>query len=138
MGVEAVWALLKPKVAPKNSGIKFIAVCSYYYSGQNGSNKESLYDHMAETYNFLKAKYKQIHYILIAGTNRLKLEPITSLYRDLKQVANIPTRLNPPAALDTIITSLSHLYQDPITKPPIQSDVINGKPSDHLVVLFIP
>ena len=102
------------------------------------NSKEALYDHIAESYNFLKAKYKQIHFLLIADSNRLNLQPILNLSHDLNQVVKIATRLNPPATLDTIITSMAHLYQEPITKPPIQSDMINGKPSDHLVVLFQP
>ena len=51
----------------------------------------------------------------------------------------MPTRLNPPAILDTIITSLSKFYEAPVTKPPIMSDNSDkGKPSDHLIVLWKP
>ena len=138
VGVEAVWALLKPKVKFHVKNINYIAVCSYYFSGQNPESKDLLYDHMAEAYNFLKSKYKNIHFLLIADSNRLDLKPITSLGHNLVQVVKVPTRLNPSATLDTIITSLSKYYEDPFTKPPIQSDLISGKPSDHLVVLFQP
>ena len=78
-------------------------------SGQHPETKEPLFDHMAETLNFLKAKYKNIQFILIADTNRLNLDPIINLCEDLKQVVKVPTRLNPPATLDTIITLMSHL-----------------------------
>ena len=40
LGVEAVWALLKPKIRRKNSKVNFIAVCSYYYAGPNSCSKD--------------------------------------------------------------------------------------------------
>ena len=48
------------------------------------------------------------------------------------------TRLNPPAILDPIITTLGKWYQSPVTKPPINPNKNGGKPSDHLVVLMFP
>ena len=77
---------------------------------------------------------------MIAGdTNRLNLSPITSLSPNLKQVVKVHTRLNPPATLDPIITTLSKWYQSPVTKPPINPNRNSGgKPSDHLVVLMCP
>ena len=93
---------------------------------------------MAESVNYLKAKYSNIHLLLIADSNRLNLDPIIGLLPQLSQVVTVPTRLNPPATLDTIITTLSKYYKEPYTKPPIASDKSNGKPSDHLVVLYEP
>ena len=75
---------------------------------------------------------------MLGDSNRLDLQPIISLSRDLKQVVDVFTRLNPPSTLDTIITSLSKFYTKPITKPPIDSDKPGGKPSDHLIVLYQP
>ena len=76
---------------------------------------------------------------MIAGdTNRLNLSPITNLSPALKQEVKVFTRLNPPAILDPIITTLGRWYQAPVTKPPVNPDTESGKPSDHLIVLMSP
>ena len=50
-----------------------------------------------------------------------------------------PTRLNPPAILDKIITSLNTHYQIPEIQPPLDSDPDkNGKASDHKIVVMKP
>ena len=79
---------------------------------------------------------KNIHFLLLADSNRLDLSPITSLSPDLLQVVRDPTTLNSSVTPDTIITSLSKYYNVPFTKPPINSDGAIRKPSDHLVVIF--
>ena len=77
--------------------------------------------------------------MLEADANRLNLSPILNLSPDLRQVVDVPTRLNPEGTLDPIITSLASYYKAPVTKPPIQSDINSrGVDSDHLVVLFEP
>ena len=64
--------------------------------------------------------------ICLAGnTNRLNLSPILNLSPSMKQVVSSPTRLDPPAILDPIITTLKEYYQSPVTKPPIENDVDN-------------
>ena len=100
-----------------------------------------MYDHFAESINLIKSKYGEAtHFILSADSNRLDLAPILNICSSLSQVVRVPTRLNPPATLDTIITTLSTYYNDPETKPPVSNDEDNpnGKPSDHLVVLWSP
>ena len=68
----------------------------------------------------------------------MNLTPILALSPNLKQVVKVPTRLNPDAILDPIITTMWKYYSEPVTKPPLQNDPQNGKPSDHLVVLMRP
>ena len=81
----------------------------------------------------------KLNFIIAGDTNRLNLTPILNLSPRFRQVVQVPTRLNPEAILDPIITTLSEFYQDPVTKPPIQNDKDKaGKPSDHLVVLMEP
>ena len=72
--------------------------------------------------------------------HNLKLSPILDVSSSFTQVVKVPTRLDPPAILDTIVTSLSKFYKEPITKPPLQKDPdnLNGKPSDHLIALWAP
>ena len=139
-GVEAVWALLTPKCGNNKSLIKQIAVAAIYYRGPKSTKKQELFDHIAESYNLLLAKYgNSLDFIIGGDTNRLKLSPILNLSPSLKQVVTLPTRLDPPATLDPIITTLQKYYQPPVTKPPIGNDADkNGKPSDHLVVLMLP
>ena len=58
---------------------------------------------------------------------------------NLVQFVKVPTRLNPDAILDPIITTMTRFYCDPVTKPPLSNDQDKtGKPSDHLVVLMLP
>ena len=140
VGVECVWALITPKHTTPQSKVKHIAVASIYYRGPKNTKKEELFDHVSETFHFLSAKYgANLHFVIAGDTNRLNLNPITSLSPNLKQVVKVHTRLNPPATLDPIITTLSKWYQSPVTKPPINPNRNSGgKPSDHLVVLMCP
>ena len=139
VGVEAVWALITPKSVNKRSRAKYIAIGSIYYRGPKSTKKEELFDHIAQTFHLLSAKYgSDIQFIIAGDTNRLNLTPITSLSPYLKQLVQVPTRLNPDAILDPIITTLGKWYLPPITKPPINPNEGDGKPSDHLVVLMLP
>ena len=110
IGVEAVWTLISPK---RNTcqKFKYIAVCSVYYRGPKSTKRQELFDHIAQTYHFLSAKYgSQIEYIIAGDTNRLNLSPILNLSPRLEQVVKVPTRLNPSATLDPIITTLKKYY----------------------------
>ena len=140
IGVEAVWYLLIPRNRPARTEVKYIAVCALYYSGTELTKKSDLYDHIADTYNYLSALYPSgLHLILAGDTNRLRLAPILNLSPHLVQAVKVPTRLDPPVILDPIITTLSNYYNKPVTRPTIQN-VVNkkGKPSDHLVVIMRP
>ena len=75
---------------------------------------------------------------MAGDTNRLNLSPITNLSANLKQEVKVFTRLNPPAILDPIITTLGKWYQSPVSKPPIKPNTDSGKPSDHLVIIMQP
>ena len=80
-----------------------------------------------------------LQFIIAGDTNRLNLRPILNLSPSLKQLVTTPTRLNPDAILDPVITTMQKYYLPPVTKPPIENDVNKkGKPSDHLIVLMNP
>ena len=118
-GVEAVWVLLTPKLSKPNNLVKHIAAASIYYRGPKSTKKDELFDHIAQTFTLLNAKYGQgLHFFIAGDTNRLNLSPILNLSPSLRQCVNVPTRLNPPATLDPIITTLHSFYEAPITKPP--------------------
>ena len=137
IGVECVWALLTPKHTTPQNKVKYIAVAAIYYRGPKSTKKDELFDHIAQSFHFLSAKYgSSIHFIIAGDTNRLNLSPITNLSPHLKQEVKVPTRLNPPAILDPIITTLGKWYQSPVTKPPLNPNDDSGKPSDHLIVLM--
>ena len=75
----------------------------------------------------------------MGDVNRLKLNPILNLSPELKQVVNVPTRKDPDATLDVIITNLHALYESPYTLPPLENDEnVRGAPSDHLIVIMRP
>ena len=118
----------------------YIAVASIYYRGPKSTKKDELFDHIAQSYHFLMAKYGTgLQFIIAGDTNRLNLSPILNLSPSLKQMVRTPSRLNPPAMLDPVITTMKKFYSEPITKPPLENDEDKqGKPSDHLVVLMYP
>ena len=120
IGVECVWALITPKNVSPQSKVKYIAVAAIYYRGPKSTKKDKLFKHIAETFHFLSSKYgSNIHLVIAGDTNRLNLSPIKNLSPNLKQEVKVFTRLNPPAILDPIITTLGKWYQSPVTKPPI-------------------
>ena len=76
VGVKAVWVLIRNK--SNIDQLQNIIVCSYYYAGPKTTPKNLLFDHLAESINFLSAKYGQnrLDFILSADSNRLNLDPI--------------------------------------------------------------
>ena len=111
VGVEAVWVLVTPK-KPSSNKFKYIAVCSVYYRGPKSTKKKELFDHIAESFHFLSSKYgSKIQFVIAGDTNRLNLSPILNLSPNLRQVVRVPTRLQPEAILDPIITTLEILQR---------------------------
>ena len=138
IGLEAVWALLTPKTGGQWSKVRHIVVCSYYFTDYTKRNQ--FIDHIAESIATLSSIYGDgLHFILAGDSNKLNLKPILNLSPELKQVVQVPTRKNPDAILDTIITTLSDFYLPPCTLPPLQNDeAMAGAPSDHLIVYMKP
>ena len=138
-GVEIVWAVLTPKYVNSSSDVQKIIVASVYC--KPGSRKKTLLlDHIAQVYNLYCSKYKKgLHWIICGDTNDLRLDPILALSPNMQQVVQNYTRLNPPRLLDPIITTLAKYYQVPQVLPPLDPDPdCNGKPSDHMMVVFTP
>ena len=122
IGVECVWSLITPRKSSVRSRIKYIAVAAIYYRGPKSTKKKEMFDHIAETFHFLSSKYgSQLHFIIAGDTNRLNLKPITNLSPNLHQLVKVPTRLNPDRILDPIISTLGKWYNEPVTKPQIQT-----------------
>ena len=135
-GVEAVWCVLTPHNVSHDSKVQKIACCAIY-SKPNSNRKTLLLDHISDAFNILSTRYgRGLHFILAGDTNDLKLEPILSLSPNLKQIVKKWTRMDPPALLDPIITTLSNFYQEPMCLDPLDSDPEkNGVKSDHRIVL---
>ena len=138
-GVEATWALISPKEKTSDSLIKWIAVCSLY-SKPNSRKKALLLDHISQAFHLISTKYGDgLHFIIAGDTNDLKLDNILNLSHNMKQLVVDMTRLNPPALLDPIISTLGSYYQRPVCLPPLNPDPeANGAPSDHLIVIMKP
>ena len=138
-GVEIVWAVLTPRNITSESTIKKIVVGSLYCK-PGSKKKTALLDHISEVYHMINKLYKQsVHWILAGDFNELKTGKILEISPNLRQVVTFPTRYNPPAILDKIITSLHKYYQVPDIKPPLDNDPDkNGKPSDHTIVEMKP
>ena len=138
-GVEAVWGIITPKNINQTSKIKKIACCALY-SKPNSKKKSLLLDHINDAFNILSAKYGTgLHYIIAGDTNDLKLDSILNLSPQFQQIVQDWTRMDPPALLDPIITTLSSYYQVPICLEPLDPDPDkNGKKSDHKIVLVKP
>ena len=134
VGVECVWALLTPRQVSPQSKAKYIAVAAIYYRGPKSTKKDELFDHIAETFHFLSSKYgSSIQFVIAGDTNRLNLSPITNLSPNLKQEVKVPTRLNPPAILDPIITTLGKWYQSPVRNLPLIPTVMVVNPQTTLL-----
>ena len=99
-----------------------------------------LLDHISDAFNILSTKYgRGLHFILAGDTNNLKFDSILSLSPSLVQIVREWTRLDPPAILDPIIMTLSHLYQQPLCLDPLDADPDkNGVKSDHRIVISKP
>ena len=138
-GVEAVWCLLTPNNVTNDSRIQKIACCAVY-SKPDSRKKKELLDHMSDAFNILSTKYgRGLHFVIAGDTNDLKLDSILSLSPSFRQIVKDWTRLDPPALLDPIITTLHSFYQTPICLPPLDSDPDkNGSKSDHRIVLAKP
>ena len=136
--VEAVWALLTPKIHDQSTGIRHIVAASVYYSSTQ-TRKTDFLDHIAQTYSILCSKYgSDLAFIISGDVNRLNIKSILNLSPDFVQIVKVPTRLNPDAILDVVITNFPALYQDPYTFFPLDSDNSNGKSFDHLIVVTKP
>ena len=138
-GVEVTWAIITPKNVSADSMVQNIVLGSIY-SKPKSKKKTATLDHIAETYNFLNAKYgRGLYWVLAGDTNDLKLDPILHLHPSLKSVVTQPTRLNPDKKFDNIITDPSSFYQSPECLPPLEADENSGgKPSDHKIVVMSP
>ena len=76
---------------------------------------------------------------MAGDSNDLKLDSILSLSPSLVQIVKAWTRMNPPAMLDPIIMTLSHLYQEALCLEPLDADSDKaGKKSDHKIVVAKP
>jgi hypothetical protein len=105
-GVEATWALITPKNITSDSSIKRIAL-SCVYSKPNSKKKSLLLDHINQAFNLISTKFGNgLHFIIAGDTNDLKLENILNLTHNMRQLVNNVTRLDPPALLDPIMSTL--------------------------------
>ena len=140
-GVEAVWATIRAKNSDVKSKIKRIVLCSFY-SKPNSNKKSLLLDNFHEAYNIICAKFSNepgLKFMFAGDSNDLNLNKILNLSPDLHQLVKSPTRLNPPAILDPIITNLGAFYQPPESLPPLEPDSdMTGEPSDHCIVIMKP
>ena len=138
-GVEAVWCILTPKNTKHDSMVQKIACCAIYC--KPGSKKKTLLlDHIADAFNVLSSKYgRGLHFLMAGDTNDLNLDPIISLSPNLNQIVTSWTRMNPPALLDPIITTMTKFYQEPICLEPLDVDEDKiGSKSDHKIVVVRP
>ena len=138
IGIEAVWALVTPKNVTKNCKVKNIIVASVYYT--KATKRSEFIDHICESFSVLSAKYgPNLHLAICGDLNRLNIKPILNLSPNLKQLISVPTRQNPDAILENIISTLEYFYLPPFTISPLDNDQDKkGKPSDHLPVIFKP
>ena len=112
VGIEAVWALVTPKNINSTSKVKNIAVASMYYT--KATKRANFIDHICQTFNILSAKCgPNLHFAICGDLNRLNINPVLSLSPNLKQLITVPTRKNPDAILENIISTLEYFYIPP-------------------------
>ena len=138
-GVEAVWCVLTPKNVSHNSKIQKIACCSLY-SKPDSRKMSLLLDHISDAFNILSTKYARgLHFVIAGDTNDLNLDPILNLTPNFQQIVQDWTRLDPPALLDPIITTLHCYYQVPQCLDPLDADPDkDGSRADHKIVVAKP
>ena len=97
-------------------------------------------DHISDAFHILNTKYgRGLEFVIAGDTNDLNLGPILDLSPKFQQIVNDFTRLNPPAILDPIITTMPNLYQVPECLDPLDADPDkNGSKSDHKIVIAKP
>ena len=136
-GVEAVWALLTPKIVTNASKIKRIVIGSIYSKPQS-KKKSVLLDHISSVFNQMSVKYSQgLEWIIGGDTNDLKIEKILQISDHFKQIVTKPTR--GIKILDPVITTLHTFYQTPQVLEPLDADPDkNGSKSDHKMVTVTP
>jgi hypothetical protein len=80
-----------------------------------------------------------LEFVIAGDTNDLNLDPILSLTPRFQQIVKDWTRMDPPALLDPILTTMSRLYQVPECLEPLDADPEKGgKKSDHRIVIARP
>ena len=130
--------MVTPKNVTPTSKVKNIAVASIYYT--KATKRSDFIDHICESFTLLSAKYgPNLHFAICGDFNRLRTGPILDMSPNLKQLVSVPTRKNPDAILENIISTMEYFYLPPFTISPLENDQDkNGKPSDHLPVIFKP
>ena len=138
-GVECVWAILTPVGQSNSSVVKKIIVASFYLK-PHSKKKSALFDHIAQVYHLMSARYVSGLYWVISGDkNEFQLDNLLNLCPDFKQLVDRPTRLIPPRILDVIVTNMSRYYHIPTVEDPLEPDSdMSGAPSDHLMVVLSP
>ena len=135
-GVEAVWCVLTPKDVTHDSKIQKIACCALY-SQPDSRKKTLLLDHISDSFNILNMENgRGLESVITGDTNDLNLDPILSLTPRFQQIVQDWTRMDPPALLDPILTTLARYYQVPQCLEPLDADPDKGgKKADHRIVI---
>ena len=103
---------MTPKDVTNDSKVKKIACCSLD-SKPDSRKKTLLLDHISDSYNILNMKYgRGLEFVIAGDTNDLNLDPILNLSPRFHQIVKDWTRMDPPALLDPILTTLSKYYQN--------------------------
>ena len=132
--VEAVWAILKPRLS--TAKISKIILCCFYLPPNAGKNS-LLLDHLTKNLQDLLAEHKNAGVIIMGDRNEMEIAALLSIDPSLTQLVTKPTREN--NILDVIITNLESLYTEPTILPAIEpDDPTNGVPSDHYGVFAKP
>ena len=110
------------------------------YSKPDSRKKTLLLDHISDAFHILNMKYgRGLEFVIAGDTNDLNLEPILNLSPRFHQIVQDWTRMDPPALLDPILTTLSSFYQVPECLEPLDADPDkDGKKADHRIVIARP
>ena len=125
---------------PKHVSNSSIIIVGSFYSKPGSWKRGVLLDHIAEDFHLLSTKYKERLLWVIAGDkNEMKVGQILNLNSNFKQCIDQPTKLDPPAMLNPIITDLHKCYQRPVCENPLDVDLDkSGSLLDHLMVVITP
>ena len=130
--LECMWIHTRPHKLPRS--VPSIAICAVYFPPKS-PHADLLINHLIESVDALRVKSPDIGLLICGDLNHLEVDGLCKSHR-LKQIVKNPTRGN--NILDLIITNLSPLYSVPIITEPLDSNDIDGQPSDHNCIILHP
>ena len=124
--LEVCWGMLKLK--KPTSELKSILLCSFY-SPPNSRKQTVLIEHICDVYYSLKVP--TMGFICAGDRNDISIEKFLAISQTFRQIVTKPT-YHGEKVLDICVTDLGTYYAEPEIRQPVEPNVKDRVPSDHL------